>query len=173
MFQLQALPFVLNNQALIPIPPIISDHFPSRGMVMGVGSLNGVACHFPFEPDGQGSHYYVLDSDYVDRYHLTEGLEVSLEFEVTKDWIEPEAPQDLLMALESQNVYEAWLQTTVIARWDFIRWIRSTKNPDTRAKRIFVCCDKLKKGDKRPCCFDRSRCTEPYLSKNGILNLSD
>ena len=64
---------------------------------------------------------------------------------------------------------DQWNSLTTKARWEWLRWIRSTKNLDTRQKRINVACDKLQKGDKRPCCFDASRCTIPEVSKSGVL----
>ena len=56
-----------------------------------------------------------------------------------------------------------------MARWEWVRWVGATKNPDTRAKRVDVSISKLRAGSRRPCCFDLSSCTDPELSKNGKL----
>ena len=62
-----------------------------------------------------------------------------------------------------------WKEVTPAAHWDWIRWIRATNNPETSAKRIRVGCSKLKSGMSRPCCFNRSMCTDPEVSKGGVL----
>ena len=56
-----------------------------------------------------------------------------------------------------------------MARWDWIRWINATAQQETRKRRIEVAFSKLKSGMRRPCCFNRGMCTEPYVSKNGVL----
>ncbi len=53
--------------------------------------------------------------------------------------------------------------------WDWIRWIRSINNPETRAKRIVVAASKMKSGMRNPCCFNRSACTDSEVSKGGVL----
>ena len=55
------------------------------------------------------------------------------------------------------------------SRWEWLRWIRSTLNPETRSKRIKVAASKLENGAKTPCCFDTARCTVPDVSKSGVL----
>lgn len=62
-----------------------------------------------------------------------------------------------------------WVKITPMARWDWLRWIRSTNNPETRSRRIEVALSKLRGGERRPCCFNRYQCTEPEVSKNGML----
>lgn len=89
--------------------------------------------------------------------------------EVTKDWPEPDIPQDIATALDIHELMAVWQSVTVKARWEWIRFIRSTKNPKTRLSRIATACDMLSQGKKRPCCFDHSRCTITDISKNGIL----
>jgi uncharacterized protein YdeI (YjbR/CyaY-like superfamily) len=90
--------------------------------------------------------------------------------EPTKECPEPEVPADLKRALaENPRVYQQWMDITPLARWDWIRWIRATKEPETRKRRIEVASSKLNNGARRPCCFNRSTCTEPDVSKNGVL----
>src|SRR6266508_281884 len=81
-----------------------------------------------------------------------------------------EVPADLKSALtDSPQVHKLWMDITPMARWDWIRWIRATKQPETRKRRIEVACSKLKAGTRRPCCFNRNLCTEPSVSNNGML----
>ncbi|MGH7939374.1 MAG: YdeI/OmpD-associated family protein, partial [Bryobacteraceae bacterium] len=43
-----------------------------------------------------------------------------------------------------------------IARRDWIHWIISAKQAETRTRRIKNACSMLAAGKRRPCCFDRS-----------------
>jgi len=91
--------------------------------------------------------------------------------EVTKHWPEPSVPQDLATALAAvpQKIQDLWNQITPMARWEWVRWVNATKNPDTRRRRVDVSISKMKSGKRRPCCFNLSACTDPDLSKNGRL----
>jgi uncharacterized protein YdeI (YjbR/CyaY-like superfamily) len=46
-----------------------------------------------------------------------------------------------------------WSDLTPIARRDFISWIDSAKQAETRVRRIERACDMLVAGKRRPCCY--------------------
>ena len=46
-----------------------------------------------------------------------------------------------------------WENLTPIARRDFMSWIDSAKQPETRRRRIERACDMLAAGKRRPCCY--------------------
>jgi hypothetical protein len=56
-----------------------------------------------------------------------------------------------------------------MARWEWVRWVNATNNPDTRERRVAVSLSKMSNGKRRPCCFNLAACTDPDLSKNGKL----
>lgn len=121
------------------------------------------------EPDGMKGHWLPLDLFRV-ASHTNEGDPVSIHLTTTKDWPEPDIPHDLAEALSSApDLEETWSDITPMARWEWVRWVRATKNPDTRARRVHVTIDKLRNGKRRPCCFDLSSCTDPDLAKSGKL----
>src|SRR5271166_3725404 len=63
-------------------------------------------------------------------------------------------PTDLRKALAAALAAKAqWDDLTPIARWDFISWIDSAKQPETRRRRIERACAMLAAGKRRPCCF--------------------
>ena len=67
---------------------------------------------------------------------------------------EPRVPGDLRKALAADPVAKAkWSDLTLIARRDFITWIDSAKQPETRRRRIERACSMLAAGKRRPCCF--------------------
>ena len=66
-------------------------------------------------------------------------------------------PADLRKALAAAPEARAvWREITPAARHDWILWITSAKRAETRASRIASACNRLGKGERRVCCFDRS-----------------
>jgi uncharacterized protein YdeI (YjbR/CyaY-like superfamily) len=67
---------------------------------------------------------------------------------------EPRVPTDLRKALAATPTAKAqWRDLTPIARRDFISWIESAKQSDTRKRRIKKACSMLVAGKRRPCCY--------------------
>ena len=60
-----------------------------------------------------------------------------------------------------------------MARWEWVRWVNATKNPETRQRRVEVSISKLGSGKRRPCCFNLAACTDPHLSRSGKLVLEE
>jgi uncharacterized protein YdeI (YjbR/CyaY-like superfamily) len=61
---------------------------------------------------------------------------------------------DLRKALAAAPKANAqWSDLTPIARRDFLNWIDSAKQPETRKRRIERTCDMLATGKRRPCCY--------------------
>ena len=134
------------------------------------GTINGVHSKIVLEPDGKGGHWFRVDSSLREAAGIGAGDTVTIAVEPSKEWPEPEVPSDLNVALASDPQAKAlWVQITPMARWDWLRWIRATNNHETRIRRIEVALSKLKAGERRPCCFNRNLCTEPEVSKNGVL----
>jgi uncharacterized protein YdeI (YjbR/CyaY-like superfamily) len=67
---------------------------------------------------------------------------------------EPRVPTDLRKGLAAIPKAKAqWGDLTPIARRDFISWIDSAKQPETRKRRIEKACSMLAAGKRRPCCY--------------------
>ena len=162
--------FNIDSWTILRLPKSASAQLPSRGMTMVEGTINGSRFQAALEPDGQGSHWFRVDNTLLGSVGANVGDTVTLAIEPTKEWPEPEVPEDLQSALAADpQVLTLWMDITPMARWDWIRWIRSTKQPQTRRRRIEAACSKLRAGERRPCCFNRTVCTEPSVSKNGVL----
>jgi len=66
---------------------------------------------------------------------------------------EPRVPKDFRKALAAAPLVEAlWRDLTPIARGDFVSWLDSAKQLETRRRRIEIARDKLLSGQRRPCC---------------------
>ena len=95
----------------------------------------------------------------------------TLDIEPAQDWPEPAVPQDLEAALTAapRKIRDLWNDITPMARWEWVRWVNATRNPDTRRRRVEVSISKMSSGKRRPCCFNLSACTDPDLSRSGRL----
>lgn len=160
----------INSWTTLHLPKEISQKLPSRATVAIGGVINNIKFKTVLEPDGMGSHWFRTDE--IVGLSAVEGTTVILNFGLTDNWPEPEVPKDFLDALKkSPKEYLLWKNITPNAHWDWIRWIQSTKNSETRKRRIEVSISKLSKGMKRPCCFNRNMCCVPHVSVNGILSV--
>jgi uncharacterized protein YdeI (YjbR/CyaY-like superfamily) len=132
--------------------------------------VNSIPFETVLEPDGRWSHFFKVNDELQKAAGITEGDVVRVELEQIKEWPEPEIPHDVQVALDKDaEAYALWSAVTPMAHCDWLRWINGTKSAETRAKRIRVSMSKLKAGEKRPCCFNRAMCTDPYVSKSGRL----
>jgi hypothetical protein len=174
--QFEAKLFEINSWTILRLPEDASAQLPSRGMTMVSGTINGVPFKTLLEPDGRyasgqkPSHWFRPDQTLLDDASAKAGDTVQVTLEPTKEWIEPEVPGDLQIALAASPQAEAlWNELSPLARWDWIRWIRAVKTSETRQKHIHVALDKLNKGMRRPCCFNRNLCSEPAVAHNWVL----
>lgn len=140
------------------LPATASRKLPSRGQTTVDGTLNGARFQATLEPDGQGSHWLKVDRRMQNAAAAHVGDVVTVEVEPVAIEPEPQVPEDLRWALAAApaKTREAWLDITPAARRDFVHWINSAKQRETRARRVSNACDMLAKGKRRPCCFDRS-----------------
>jgi hypothetical protein len=163
-------PLKIGDWTILRLPESASANLPSRGMALVEGTINGFHSKIVLEPDGMGSHWFRVDSGLREAAGIHAGDPVTMAVEPSKEWPEPEVPADVNKALASDPQANAlWVEITPMARWDWLRWIRATNNQETRSRRIEVALSKLEAGERRPCCFNRNLCTEPEVSKNGVL----
>src|SRR5437773_11415622 len=109
------------------------------------------------EPDGQKSHWLKVDRKLREAAGADAGDVVTLEIVPAAEEPEPTVPADLKKALAGAPKARAlWSDITPIGRRDWIHWITSAKQPETRARRVGNACAMLAAGKRRVCCFDRS-----------------
>jgi hypothetical protein len=139
------------------LPKNASAKLPSRGMAAIEGTINGFPFQATLEPDGQKSHWLKVDRKLRERANAEVGDVVTLEIAPAAKEVEPEVPADLKRALAAAPEARAlWSDITPNARRDWIHWITSAKQEETRARRIKNACSMLAAGKRRICCFDRS-----------------
>jgi hypothetical protein len=140
------------------LPKNASAKLPSRGMTAIEGTINGFSFQAVLEPDGQKSHWLKVDRKLRERADAEVGDVVTLEIASAAKEAEPIVPPDLRKALAAAapKTRVVWSDITPNARRDWIHWIISAKQPETRTRRIKNACSMLAAGKRRVCCFDRS-----------------
>ena len=168
--------YKIKDWTILHLPVEASAQLPTRSMLMVKGTLNNAPFTELLEPDGvyglgkKPSHWFRLDEKLLQEAKAKAGDMVNVMLEPTKDWVEPEIPEDMKKALNSSSMAkDIFEDITPGARWDWLRWVRAVKTEETREKHLDVMLDKLNKGMRRPCCFNRNLCSEPYVSKNWHL----
>ena len=138
------------------LPIEASEKLPTRSMISVEGKFGGEPFQATLEPDGEGGHWLKVKDSL--QLGAKVGEVVELEIVPMKEEPEPEVPTDFAAALAEAppKALETWADITAIARRDWIAWVTSGKKAETRVNRIAVACDKLAKGNRRACCFDRS-----------------
>jgi Bacteriocin-protection, YdeI or OmpD-Associated/Domain of unknown function (DUF1905) len=148
----------VGSWTFLVLPKNASVKLPSRGMIAVEGTINAVPFQAVLEPDGQKSHWLKVERKLREAAGAEPGDLVSLEIAPTADELEPTIPADLRKALAAAapKTRELWSDITTNARRDWIHWISSAKQEETRARRIKNACSMLAAGKRRVCCFDRS-----------------
>jgi hypothetical protein len=161
----------IEKATILRLPERASAKLPSRGQVAVHGTINGHGFQTVLEPDGSSGHWMRVDARLQRTAVVRAGEVAALEIEPRPDWPEPTVPKDLKAALAAapQKIQGIWNDITPMARWEWVRWINATQNPDTRKRRVEVSISKMQSGKRRPCCFNLAACTDPELSKNGRL----
>ena len=141
----------------LTLPMNASSKLPSRGMTTVEGTINGFPFQATLEPDGQKGHWLKVDRKLGKAAGVAAGDAVALEIAPVEEEPEPEVPEDLRKALAAAPKAQAlWSEITTVARRDWVHWIVSPKQAETRARRVANACSMLAAGKRRVCCFDRS-----------------
>lgn len=161
----------IDTWRILRLPENASKQLPSRGQVAVTGTINRHRFQTVVEPDGTSGHWIKVDAKLQKAAALKTGARATVEIAPTKEWPEPSVPADLKAALAAapSAIQELWKEITPMARWEWVRWVNETKNPDTRKRRVEVTISKMQTGKRRPCCFNLAACTDPDLTKNGKL----
>src|SRR5262245_27170101 len=130
-----ASPAKVASWTFLTLPKDASAKLPSRGMTTVEGTINGFPFRATLEPDGQKSHWLKVNRKMREAAGADAGDVVTLE--IAPEALQPMVPADLRKALAAAPKARAlWSDITTIARTDWIDWIASAKQPETRARRV-------------------------------------
>jgi len=139
------------------LPGNASAKLPTRGMTAIAGTINGHPFQATLEPDGRKSPWLKVNKKMREVAGAEPGDLVSLEIMPVEKEPEPQVPADLRQELAAvPKARLVWSDITPVARRDWIHWITSAKQSETRARRVKNACQMLAAGKRRVCCFDRS-----------------
>ncbi|MFR0639040.1 YdeI/OmpD-associated family protein [Glutamicibacter soli] len=169
-FELTGIVRLIADRRIVAFDQESSDRLPSRGQV--AVELSG-ACDtvtVVLDPDGRKGHWLSIDGSGPVDIDAEPGSKLAFTAQLCGSWPETEVPGDLSAALkDTPELDGTWAGLTPMARWEWVRWVGATKNPQTRQRRVEVSISKLLDGKRRPCCFDLSSCTDPEVAKGGKL----
>lgn len=143
-----------NSLCTLTVPRNASAQVPSQDVTMVEGTINGFPFRAAFESNAEGSHCLGVNKAMLKAAGAEAGDTVTME--ITRVGEEPElrVPGDLRQALGTAPLAEAlWADITPMARRDWILWISSAKQSETRRGRIEKACTMLASGKRRVCCF--------------------
>jgi hypothetical protein len=144
----------IGSWTILTLPKNASAKLPSRGLTMVEGTINGYPFRAALEPNGKGSHWLRVNKATHDAAGADAGDTVTVEITRTGEEPEIRVPMDLRKALAAASLAQAmWADITPNARRDWILWISSAKQLETRKSRIEKACSMLASGKRRVCCF--------------------
>jgi hypothetical protein len=138
---------------LLNVPEVISKKVRSSGMTTVEGTINGHPFRATLEPNTSEGHWLPVNEAMREGASADEGDTVKLV--ILEPEPEPTMPADLRDALTaSDRANTLWKDLTPIGRTDWIHWIVSAKQSETRARRIRRTVEQLSEGKRRPCCVN-------------------
>jgi len=139
---------------VLALPKSAAAKLSARGRTKVEGILNAFPFAADFEPGRSVAARLRLNLPLLKAARAKPGDAVPVEITRVGDEPVTRMPADLRKALTANaRARAAWAHVTVLARRDWILSIGTTRNGETRARRIRVACDKLAKGQGRQCCF--------------------
>ncbi|MGD0812387.1 MAG: YdeI/OmpD-associated family protein [Verrucomicrobiota bacterium] len=144
----------IESWTVLTLPKNASEKLPSGGMTMVEGTINGFPFRAALEANGRGSHWIRVNKALQEAAGADAGDTVTVEITRAEEEPELRVPMDLRKALAAAPLAQAlWADITPMARRDWILWISSAKQLETRRGRIEKACDMLASGRRRVCCF--------------------
>lgn len=118
------------------------------------GTIDGFPFRAALESNGKGRHRFRVNQSMLEAAGADPGDTVTVEIARVGEEPETRVPRDLRHALAAiPRAQASWADITPIARRDWILWISTAKQLETRRRRIEKGCDMLASGKRRVCCF--------------------
>jgi hypothetical protein len=138
---------------LLDVPALVSKKARSSGMTTVEGTINGHPFRATLEPNTSAGHWLPVNK--AMRQGADADVGDTVQLAILEPEREPMMPSDLRVALTaSDKAKTLWKDLTPISRTDWIRWVVSARQPETRARRIRRTVEQLSEGKRRPCCVN-------------------
>ncbi|MGB3634973.1 MAG: YdeI/OmpD-associated family protein [Rubrobacteraceae bacterium] len=140
-------------QTLLEVPKWVSEQFTSHGSTKVEGAINGHPFRAALEPCTSRGHWLRVNKAMLKGALADAGDTVKLA--ILGPEPEPTVPDDLRDVLTiSQEANTLWDDLTTMGRRDWVRWVESAKQPETRARRVLRTVEQLSSGKRRACCVN-------------------
>jgi hypothetical protein len=141
------------TECALTLPSDATASFSSTRVAFVEGLINGFPFRAPLN-NGKKERSLKFNEAITEAAGAEIGDTVAVEITRLDDAPELLTPSDLSEALTSTPAAKkTWAAITPMARRDWILWLGSTKQPQTRATRIKKACSMLTAGKRRVCCF--------------------
>ncbi len=111
--------------------------FGTKGSVRVRGTINGVPFRRSIHPRDDGRHFIMLNKEMRKAAGMVVGEPVHVVLEQDTGERTVDVPPDLANALAADAaIGEAYAKLTHSRRFEFVRWLNQTQNPETRQRRI-------------------------------------
>lgn len=140
-------------QTLLDIPEYVSKQFTSHLSTKVEGTINGHPFRAALEPNASGGHWLRVNKAMLKGAGAHTGDTVKLA--ILGPEPEPTVPADLRVALAAScEAKTLWDDLTTMGRLDWVRWIESAKQSETRIRRVARTIEQLSSGKRRACCVN-------------------
>lgn len=138
---------------LLDVPGWVGERFPSRGTTKVEGTINGHPFRAALQPSTSGGPWLRVNKAMLRGAGADAGDTVKLA--ILGPEPEPTIPDDLRVALAASNEAKTlWDDLASMGRRDWVRWIESARQPDTRTRRVARTIEQLSSGKRRACCVN-------------------
>ena len=133
----------------VQIPFDVVGTYGARGQLKVKGTVNDVPIRASLMPNGNGTHYMVVNQSVRDEAGVTAGDAVRVTIEPDTDERTVDVPEDFQEALGANvEAFGFFEKLSYSHRKEYVEWIMSAKKEETRARRIGQAVDMLAKGKK-------------------------
>jgi len=121
----------------LDIPQPVSATFGSKGQVRVKGTINGYPYRTTALPKGDGTHYLVVGKEIREQIQSAQGDTVRVTLEMDMEERKVDIPEELRQALVNEpQAAEAFERMTYSHQKEWVNWILSAKQAETRQRRI-------------------------------------
>ena len=139
------------------VPASVSGSSLRKGRVTARIALGSASFEAVMEPDGQLGHWFRIPASVAEDETIAAGDSAAFVLTTLAHQPEPNHPAAFRNLLEaSESAQQTWRRSTALAKIDWVHWLESAKQAETREKRAIDAIDMLAHGKVRVCCFDPS-----------------
>jgi hypothetical protein len=130
---------------ILAIPFNVEETYGVKSQVKVRGTINDIPFKSSLMPNGDGTHFMVVNKSIHDAAWVSSGDMVHIVMEQDKDIREVAVPEDLKNALErDDSAKENFEQLSYSHKKEYVDWIEQAKKEETRVKRVEAALLKLK-----------------------------